>query len=84
MVRLLSFPLLSILVCLCCLCFVRSVEEEHDDSGLVDPFHEILHMLNITEAEFNVEKLEEVVEHFSERFTCGNSVNTIVSRYYTY
>lgn len=76
-----SFPLILISICLCYVHTVQCAEDLHDSNGiLLDPYHEILHVLNITEDEFTVTKFGDVLEHFTERFKCGDHNESIVSQ----
>lgn len=76
-----SFPLILISICLCYVHTVHCAEDLHDSNGiLLDPYHEILHVLNITEDEFTVAKFGDVLEHFTERFKCADNNESIVSK----
>ena len=57
-----------------------SAEENHDhdhdhDKGL-DPYEGVLGLFNVSANVFGAETLQSIVEHFSERFECGQSGQT--------
>lgn len=61
---------------------IHSTEDTHDHEtteNLVNPYGEILHVLNISTSEFTADRLDEVVEHFSERLTCPSTNQSLVS-----
>lgn len=70
-------------ICLCLVCYAQHSEDAHEHgSALVDPYHEVLNILNVThEEDFTTQHLDKIAKYFSEHMHCTSDTH-LVSKYF--